>query len=74
MIAALQSANSAEDFVTAARALDRVLLSGFYVVPLFHARDQWVAHWRRLGRPETLPRYTQPLFGDVLETWWRTGD
>jgi peptide/nickel transport system substrate-binding protein len=74
MIAALQSARSAEEFVTAARALDRVLLSGFYVVPLFHARDQWLAHWRRLARPETLPRYTQPLFGEVLETFWRASE
>jgi peptide/nickel transport system substrate-binding protein len=71
MIAALQSARSGQEFVTAARALDRVLLSGFYVVPLFHARDQWVAHWRRLARPETLPRYTPSLFGDVLESFWR---
>jgi peptide/nickel transport system substrate-binding protein len=72
MIAALQAARREEDFVAAARALDRVLLSGFYVVPLYHNRDQWIAHWRRIAHPETLPRYAQPLFGDVLETWWRT--
>jgi peptide/nickel transport system substrate-binding protein len=74
MIAALQSARSDEDFVAAARALDRVLLSGFYVVPLYHNRDQWVAHWRRIAHPDALPRYAQPLFGDVLETWWRKVD
>jgi peptide/nickel transport system substrate-binding protein len=74
MIAALQAARSEEDFITAARALDRVLLSGFYVVPLYHNRDQWIAHWRRIAHPATLPRYAQPLFGDVLETWWRAPD
>jgi len=74
MIAALQAAQTEEDFVTAARALDRVLLSGFYVVPLYHNRDQWIAHWRRIAHPTALPRYAQPLFGDVLETWWRKPD
>ena len=74
MIAALQAARSPEDFVTAARALDRVLLSGFYVVPLFHARDQWIAYWRRIAHPKALPHYGQPLFGDVLESFWRVAE
>lgn len=70
MIAALQAARGEDEFVTAARALDRVLLSGFYCVPLFHRRDQWVAEWRRIEHPSSLPHYAQPLFGDVLETFW----
>ena len=37
MIAALLAARTQEDFVTAVRAYDRVLLSGFYIVPLFHS-------------------------------------
>ncbi|HUO55170.1 MAG TPA: extracellular solute-binding protein [Rhodoblastus sp.] len=69
MIAALQAARNREDFVTAARALDRVLLSGFYVVPLYHLHAQWVAYWRRIGHPAALPHYAQPLFGDALESW-----
>ncbi len=73
MIAALQAAHSQEDFVAAARALDRVLLSGFYIVPLFHSRNQWVAHWLRIDRPKALPHYA-PLYGDTLETWWRSGE
>ena len=36
MIAALLAAKEREAFVGAVRALDRVLLSGTYVVPLFH--------------------------------------
>jgi peptide/nickel transport system substrate-binding protein len=70
LIVALQAARGQEEFVTAARALDRVLLSGFYCVPLFHRRAQWVATWRRIAHPASLPRYAQPLFGDVLETFW----
>ena len=72
MIAALQAARGREEFVTAARALDRVLLSGFYVVPLYHAPAQWIAHWRRIAHPKALPHYAQPLFGEALETWSET--
>ena len=42
MMQAMLAAQSREDFVAAVRALDRVLISGFYVVPLFHAPDEWV--------------------------------
>lgn len=71
LIVALLSAQSHEDFVAAVRAYDRVLLSGFYVVPLFHASEQWIAHSTDLTRPERLPRYAAPLFGPTLESWWR---
>jgi len=65
MIAALLSAGDREDFVSAARALDRVLLSGDYVVPLFYLPRQWVAYWRTLKRPEETP-----LYGYQIDAWW----
>ncbi len=71
LIAALLAAKSDEDFVTAVRAYDRVLLSGFYVVPLFHASEQWIAHSADLVRPERTPRYGSPIFGPTLESWWK---
>jgi peptide/nickel transport system substrate-binding protein len=69
MIAALVSADTKEKFVASARALDRVLLSGFYAVPLYHRDWQWIAYRRRIGHPKTLPRFAQPLFGEALESW-----
>ncbi len=70
MIAAMLSARAHEDFVAAVRAYDRVLLSGVYIVPLYHTAEQWVAYWSRLGRPDRFP-----LFGVTnvtpSETWWR---
>ena len=51
MIAALLEARERDDFVAAVRALDRVLMSGFYVVPLFHLPDQWVARWTTIAHP-----------------------
>jgi peptide/nickel transport system substrate-binding protein len=65
MIAALLAARTHEEFVAAVRALDRVLISGFYIVPLFYAPDQWIAYWAKLGHPERTP-----LFGVNTDAWW----
>jgi peptide/nickel transport system substrate-binding protein len=64
-IEALVGAASRDDLIAAARALDRVLLSGFYVVPLFNIPAQWVAHWTRIAHPQK-----SSLFGMVLPAWW----
>ena len=71
MISALLSAKTHEDFVAAVRAYDRLLLSGFYVVPLFHSPDQWIAASAKLARPKSLPRYGPASGGATLDTWWR---
>ncbi|MGV6872638.1 extracellular solute-binding protein [Pseudochelatococcus sp. B33] len=65
-IAALLAAKTTEEFTDSVRALDRALLSGFHVVPLFHADGQWIARRAGIGRPETTP-----LFGPVIDSWWR---
>jgi peptide/nickel transport system substrate-binding protein len=65
-IDALLEAKGREDFVSAVRALDRVLLSGFYVVPLFYVKDQWLAYSSDLKKPATTP-----LMGTNIDTWWR---
>ncbi len=65
MIQAMVSAGTREDYVAAVRAFDRVLISGFYSVPLFYLPEQWIAHWKRIEHPDK-----QPLMGPVLSTWW----
>ncbi|WP_034491975.1 extracellular solute-binding protein [Afifella pfennigii] len=65
MIKALLSAKHRESFVAAVRALDRVLISGFYVVPLFHAPAEWVAYWTRLAHPKE-----SSLYGAEPTSWW----
>jgi len=66
MIAALLAAHERDRFVAAVRALDRILISGFFVVPLYHLPDQWVARWTRVEHPAETS-----LFGYLPETWWR---
>lgn len=65
MIRAMLAAKTESEFTSAVRALDRVLLSGDYVIPLFFAEKQWVAHWARLKHPDKTP-----LFGYATDTWW----
>ncbi len=64
MIEAMLKAEDEDSFVSAVRALDRVLLSGDYVIPLFHLPRQWVAHWHELKRPEVTP-----LYGYQVDAW-----
>ncbi len=66
MIQAILAATTRDELVAAVRSLDRVLLSGFYVVPLYHAPQQWMARWSHIGRPEATP-----IFGPIVESWWR---
>jgi peptide/nickel transport system substrate-binding protein len=65
MIAAILGARERTDFVAAVRALDRLLISGCYVVPLFYLPEQWVARWASIAHPARTS-----LFGYLPETWW----
>jgi peptide/nickel transport system substrate-binding protein len=66
MIATLLRARQRADFVAAVRALDRLLMSGCYVVPLFYLPQQWVARWAYISHPARTS-----LSGYLPETWWR---
>lgn len=66
MIAAMLKARERPDFVDAVRALDRVLMSGFYVIPVYNVQEQWIARWNRIERPAATA-----LTGYIPETWWR---
>ena len=70
LIAAMLHASTNEDFTDDVRAYDRVLLSGFYVVPLFQRSNAWIAASSRLAHPQSLAHYAQPLFGATLSMWW----
>jgi peptide/nickel transport system substrate-binding protein len=61
----LLKATTREDFVAAVRALDRLLVNGRFIVPLYDAAGQWVARWKHIGRPDH-----QPLPGFEPTTTW----
>ena len=65
-IDAMLNARDKDGYVAAVRALDRLLMSGAYMVPLQHNTDQWLAYWSYLEHPDRTP-----LYGYQLPTWWR---
>lgn len=52
--------------LAATRALDRVLLWGFYVVPHFHSESYRLIYWNKFGKPEVSPKYGL----GYPDTWW----
>lgn len=59
-------AKSREELVALTHALDRILLSGYYVIPQWHSDHFNLAYWKKLKRPEKL----SPLTPSVSDTWW----
>lgn len=64
-IEAMLNARSKDDYVAAVRVLDRLLISGNYMVPMQHNNEQWIAYWNSLQHPQKTS-----LFGYQLPTWW----
>lgn len=55
-----------EELVVTAKALDRVLQSGYYVIPNWHLPAWRVAYWDYIKRPETTP----DLDLGIESVWW----
>jgi microcin C transport system substrate-binding protein len=64
-------AKDRDDLVAATKALDRVLLWNFYVVPQWTYPYVRTARWDRFGHPETMPKYGRSGFPSV---WWWDAD
>jgi ABC-type oligopeptide transport system substrate-binding subunit len=65
LVEGLIRSDSRQNLIVHARALDRVLLWGHYVVPNYYV-DTWrIAYWNHFQRPATTPLYDYGLF-----TWW----
>ncbi|HUE44726.1 MAG TPA: ABC transporter substrate-binding protein, partial [Aestuariivirgaceae bacterium] len=69
VIDAMLEAGTRDDFVAAVRALDRLLIAGRYIVPLYHAPGQWLARWSHIARPAETS-----LYGFDSATAWHTGE
>lgn len=70
MIATMLQATKRDDFVPAVQALDRILTSGRYVVPIWYSDISRIAHAKTLRFPQKLP-----LYGDWIgfqpDVWWQ---
>ena len=69
MIERLLNSPDQNDFLAATRALDRVLTSGRYVIPIYQWNISRIAHSKNLHYPENLP-----IYGDWIgwqpDVWW----
>lgn len=65
MIEKLVAARTRPDLVAAARALDRLLMAGHYVIPLYYSPADWIAWRSRLRHPARNSHY-----GFIVDTWW----
>ncbi len=65
LVELLINAPDRKSLVARARALDRVLLFGYYVIPQWHLRMQRVLYWDKFSRPEVTPRT-----GTSIDYWW----
>jgi peptide/nickel transport system substrate-binding protein len=70
MIERLVGSESEAEMVAAARALDRVLTTGRYVVPFWFQDRSLLAHRAEYRYPEALPVYGDWI-GWLPEVWWR---
>lgn len=74
MIAEMLASRSREDFTAAVRALDRVLISGRYVIPIHEYSEGRIAHLKELKYPKD----KLPIYGDGIwflpEVWWHEAD
>jgi len=71
MIDAVIFAKSRDDLVAATKALDRVLLWNYYVVPQWSYPFERSVRWDRFGHPDSLPKYGASAFPTV---WWWDAD
>ncbi len=61
----IANAKDRETLVATTRALDRVLMAGAYMIPLYYAGADNVASWGPLKKHDKTA-----LYGMVMETWW----
>jgi microcin C transport system substrate-binding protein len=66
MIERIVNAKTRPELIFAARALDRILLSQHYWIPMWYNDKTWLAYWDMFSRPAQQPK----LSSGAPSTWW----
>lgn len=64
------AAESLETLQLTTRALDRVLLWNYYLIPQFYVDKHRIAYWNRFGQPDTQPKYISYTATGFPTGWW----
>ncbi|MCK5374023.1 MAG: ABC transporter substrate-binding protein [Alphaproteobacteria bacterium] len=67
--AKIANAKSYDELTLYAHLIDRIGLSEYIFVPFFYKGVDYIAHRKTLHHPENTP-----IYGTVLESWWREAD
>ncbi|HKK98230.1 MAG TPA: extracellular solute-binding protein [Marivita sp.] len=70
MIDTIVNSTTRDDFLAATRALDRILTTGRYVIPIYQWNISRVAHAKELKYPEELPIYGDWIGWQPNVWWW----
>jgi peptide/nickel transport system substrate-binding protein len=70
MINALLNGETQEDFLAAAKALDRVLTTGRYVIPIWYSPVSRIAHKAELKYPKGKTQMYGDWIGFQPDVWW----
>ena len=65
LIESLINASDREELITITKALDRVLLWNYYVIPQWHISSYRVLYWDFFDQPKIKPKYSLGF-----DTWW----
>lgn len=69
MIDNILSSKDHEDFIASVRALDRILMAGRYVIPIWYNPISRLAHDINIAFPDKLPIYGDWI-GFLPDVWW----
>ncbi|MEM9585517.1 MAG: extracellular solute-binding protein [Pseudomonadota bacterium] len=69
MVQEMLTADNREDYLAAVKALDRILMAGRYVVPLWYSPISRLAHNKEMKRPDYVPAYGD-WPGYLPDVWW----
>jgi peptide/nickel transport system substrate-binding protein/microcin C transport system substrate-binding protein len=75
MLEKIEKAKTMDELRDASRALDRIIMHGYYQIPDLYAGNSRVSRWDKLGIPKTVPKYyTIATPSDWLQwgvtAWW----
>ena len=65
LVESLINAKDRDELITITRALDRVLLWNYYVIPQWHISSYRVLYWDFFDQPARKPKYSLGF-----DTWW----
>lgn len=58
-------AKNRKELLTSVKALDRVMLNNYYVIPQWHSSSYRIAYWNKFNQPKIHPKYSIGIM-----TWW----